>query len=54
MTVASMRTALARKRGLALGLADHHAGQLVDNLGTQPAHQLADRGLVRHPLGQCN
>ena len=37
---------------LAGRLVDHCAGDLVDDLGTQAARQLADRRLVRHPLAQ--
>jgi hypothetical protein len=41
-----------RKAGLALRLTNHHPGELGDDLGAQPADQLADGRLVRHPLGQ--
>jgi hypothetical protein len=40
------------KAGLPLGLADHHSSQLVDCLGSEPADQLAHRGLIRHPSCQ--
>src|SRR6266487_5591739 len=39
------------KPGLPACLADHHAGEFGDDLGSQPADQLADRRLIRHPLG---
>ena len=38
---------LARRRA-----GDHHAADVVDDIGPQPPHELADRRLVRDALGQ--
>jgi hypothetical protein len=50
------RRVTARRAGheppLAHGLGDHHARDLLNHLRPQPAHEFADRRLLRHALGQ--